>query len=122
MKPYRAEGGPQPDITRFTLPDFYINHIKAGRKTIEVRKVTRFTQELTEGKIIEFYSWTQTIQVRVKNIRRYKNKEDLIEQEDPNLIIPGTNKQTIMQQMPETYKTAAGEFLALEIEYLKSHQ
>lgn len=81
----------------------YLNLIKNGQKTLEIRVGYPNTRTIQHGERIQLASRTETIVVRVKDIRKYSTLDSMLNKEDTNLIAPGLTKAQVSRLLKEIY-------------------
>lgn len=81
----------------------YLNLIKNGQKTLEVRVGYPGIRTIQHGECIKLASRTETIVVRVKDIRNYSTLDSMLNKEDTNLIAPCLTKAQVSRLLKEIY-------------------
>ncbi|MDH5375602.1 MAG: ASCH domain-containing protein [Candidatus Bathyarchaeota archaeon] len=81
----------------------YLNLIKNGQKTLEIRVGYPSIRTIQHGECIKLASRTETIVVRVKDIRKYLTLDSMLNKEDTNLIAPGLTKAQVSRLLKEIY-------------------
>lgn len=71
--------------------------IESGRKTLEVRVLFHSFSDVKACDIIEFRnSNNKSVRVKVNDIRKYSNLEDVLNKEQVDRIAPGFSKEEIL--------------------------
>ncbi len=96
----------------------FLDLIRAGKKTVEVRVAYDSLKTIQPGERIRFTSRTRTQVVRVRDIRRYPSFEAMLDSEDPSRVVPGSSKLEVLGLLREIYPPEREELgvVALDIE------
>lgn len=81
----------------------FLELIRSGRKTLEVRVGYQTIKNIRPGDRIRFASRDQTEVVVVKKIRNYPNFEDMATKEDLELIAPGRTARVVLELLRKLY-------------------
>ena len=82
----------------------FINLIRSGRKTLEVRVGYDNINRIQVGERIQFVSHESTLVVRVNAIRRYTSIELLLDKEPWEKIAPDlASKEAVLQLLRQIY-------------------
>jgi ASC-1-like (ASCH) protein/GNAT superfamily N-acetyltransferase len=81
----------------------YLNAIKKGEKTLEVRVSYEGIKNIQQGERIKFCSHADTVVTRINNIRRYPTFTSMLEYEDPKRIVPSKDKSEILKILQDIY-------------------
>jgi ASC-1-like (ASCH) protein/ribosomal protein S18 acetylase RimI-like enzyme len=82
----------------------FINLIRSGRKTLEVRVGYDNINRIQVGEYIKFVSHESTLDVRVNAIRRYQSIELLLDKEPWEKIAPDlSSKEAVLQLLRQIY-------------------
>ena len=77
---------------KIKIRDNYLQFIKSGEKTLEIRVAYDRIKAINIGEVVEFCSEASTEKVRIIDITNYTSFDDLLSKEDPQKIIPGLSK------------------------------
>lgn len=94
----------------------YLEHIKQGRKTLEVRVKYRSLTNLEAGEKIQLESRTERRTVRLKSIREYSDFTKMLENEDYRKIVPGLSKTKVEKLLREIYPPSKEQLGVLVLE------
>ena len=81
----------------------YFRMIIAGEKDLECRVNYPFVQKIKEGDIIKCFWKNEECWVKIKEIRHYKNFDEMLNNEDINRLIPGLNFYKARQEYKKIY-------------------
>ena len=82
-------------------------HLMSGEKTLEVRQPSWFMNSIRVGDELFFNLECTCI---VKAIRRYKSFVDLVQTEDPSLVLPDSDATSLLQFLQKLWPvTSAGK-------------
>jgi len=81
----------------------YVDAIKNGEKTLEIRVSYEDIRNIQPGERIKFHSHTDTVITRVNDIRRYPTLNSMLEHEDPSRIVPKKDKSEILRILQDIY-------------------
>ena len=99
----------------------YLDLIKDGRKTLEVRVGYKNLQTIQPGERIKFSSRTETIVTRAKDVRKYPTFDNMLEYEEASQIIPELTKSQILRVLRDIYppklETLGVIVLEIQVEY-----
>lgn len=101
----------------------FLNAIRSGRKTTEVRVAYDHMQSLKPGEYIRLISQGDAMVVRVRQIDRFVSFEALLSSVPPEAVAPGRSREDALSLLREIYppeKEALG-VLALSLETPKQH-
>ena len=88
---------------KITIRDDYLQLIKNGKKTLEIRVAYNRIKEINIGEVVELCSEADTVRVRIIGIRNYTSFDDLLSKEDPQKIIPGLSNTEVASILREIY-------------------
>lgn len=88
---------------RMNIRDNYLQLIKSGEKTLEIRVAYDRIKEINIGEVVEFCSESGTEMVRIIGIRNYTSFDELLSKEDPYKIIPGLSSREVESTLREIY-------------------
>lgn len=94
----------------------YLDLIKRGQKTLEVRVGYEHIRTIKSRELIKFCSRNETLIVRVKDVRKYQTLYDVIENEEATQIIPGLSMPEVLKTLQEIYPPAFERFGVIVIE------
>jgi ASC-1-like (ASCH) protein/ribosomal protein S18 acetylase RimI-like enzyme len=115
------------DVTRedFIRPlrtkQHYLDLIKSGQKTLEVRVGYEHIKTIEPGELIKFCSRTGAIVARVKDVRKYSTLSDMIKHEEANQIIPGLPESEVLKILREIYPPAFEKLGVVVLEIQVEH-
>lgn len=89
-----------PSTHQFWLMNHDFNLIKQGRKSIEVRVADEERKRVKKGDFIIFNRRTTK---RIVRVCGYLSFEEMLEQEDPEKIMPRWNKERIINRLRRIY-------------------
>ena len=82
----------------------YLDQIREGRKTLEVRVGYPGILKIGPGEVIEMIAGEERLIVRVKDIRRYASFEDMVATEPADRIAPGiVSRKELLRAIREIY-------------------
>jgi len=81
----------------------YLDLIRNGQKTLEVRVGYPNIRTIQPGERIKLASRTETIVIRVKDIRKYPTLDGMLNDENPNRIVPGLTKAQVSRRLKKIY-------------------
>ncbi len=81
----------------------FLDFIKSGRKTLEVRVGYDSVKTVKPGERVNFSSRDQTQTVRVVNVRSYQTFEAMLEHEKADRIVPGMDLASLLRLLREIY-------------------
>jgi len=81
----------------------YLDLIRNGQKTLEVRVGYPNIRTIQPGERIKLASRTETIVIRVKDIRRYPTLDGMLNDEKPNRIVPSLTKAQVSRRLKKIY-------------------
>jgi len=81
----------------------YLDFIKSGKKTLEVRVGYEHIKTIKPGDKIRFFSFKETVDVIIKDVRRYSKLVEMIKREDYQKIIPECSKNEVLEKLQEIY-------------------
>lgn len=81
----------------------FLDHIRSGRKTIEVRVGYSSIKTIQPGETIRFLSHQDSQIIRVNEVRRYITFEEMLESEESQRIVPGSGKAAVLELLREIY-------------------
>ena len=81
----------------------FLDLIKKGEKSLEVRVGYDSITTIQPGERIKLASRTQTQVVRVRDVRRYRTFDEMLEAENPSHIVPGRKVNEVSQLLKEIY-------------------
>jgi ASC-1-like (ASCH) protein len=81
----------------------YLDLIRNGQKTLEVRVGYPNIRTIQSGECIKLASRTEKIVIRVKDIRKYPTLDGMLNDEDPNRIVPGLTKAQVSRRLKKIY-------------------
>lgn len=84
------------------IKQYYLDKIKGGQKTLEVRVGYDSIKTIKTGDRIRLMSRTEII-VQVKEVRQYKTFADMLEHEEASKIVPGMTKPETLKLLQEIY-------------------
>lgn len=109
---------------KIKIRDNYLQFIKSGEKTLEIRVAYDRIKAINIGEVVEFYSEASTEKVRIIDITNYASFDDLLSKEDPQKIIPGLSSievASILREIYPPHKERLG-VVAFHIELLNERQ
>jgi ASC-1-like (ASCH) protein len=81
----------------------YLDLIKNGQKTLEVRVGYPSIRAIQPGERVKLASNTETVVIRVKHVRKYPTLDIMLNEEDPNRIVPGLTKAQVSRRLKKIY-------------------
>ena len=81
----------------------FLDLIKQGKKTLEVRVGYGNIKTIKPGERIRLASRTQTQVIRVREVRRYSKFDEMMESEEAGRIAPGLPKQEVLRLLKDIY-------------------
>jgi len=81
----------------------YLDAIKNGEKTLEIRVSYENIKNIQPGERIKFYSHADTVVTHVNDIRKYPTFKSMLEYENPSRIIPKKYKSEILKILQDIY-------------------
>jgi ASC-1-like (ASCH) protein len=84
------------------IKQYYLDKIKGGQKTLEVRVGYDSIKTIKAGDRIRLMSRTEVI-VQVKNVRHYKTFDEMLEHEEASRIVPGLTRSESLKLLQEIY-------------------
>lgn len=81
----------------------YLDLIKDGQKTLEVRVGYKNIQTIPPGERIKFSSRKETIVIRVKDVRKYPTFNSMLEHEETTRVVPGLTESEVLRILQEIY-------------------
>jgi ASC-1-like (ASCH) protein/GNAT superfamily N-acetyltransferase len=81
----------------------YLDLIKQGKKTLEVRVGYNFVRNIKVGERIRLESRVKEQVVRVNDVRKYSSIDEMMIAEDPERIIPGMMKEEVSSLLRQIY-------------------
>lgn len=81
----------------------YLDLIRNGKKTLEIRVGYPNIRTIQPGERIKLASRTETIVIRVKDIRKYPTLDGMLNDEDSNRIVPGLTKAQVSRRLKKIY-------------------
>ncbi len=85
-----------------TKPE-YLDFIRDGRKTLEVRVGYDDIRTIQRGERIKFATQESTMIARVRDVREYQTIDDIWEHEEPSRIIPDATETEALMILREIY-------------------
>ncbi|MBO8175294.1 MAG: ASCH domain-containing protein [Thermococcus sp.] len=105
----------------FSVRHEYLEMIKKGTKTIEVRVASKYFQDIKEGDILLLYDgYTNIIKARVKKVDYYLNFDDLFDDKNYEDVMPNaSSKEKVIDKLREIYGERENlGVIAIELEVL----
>ena len=81
----------------------YLDLIKSGRKTLEVRVGYSSVNTIQAEERIRLMSMDESQVVRVREVRRYRCFEEMLAKEDPLKIVPDVHQDQVLPMLKEIY-------------------
>ncbi len=81
----------------------YLDLIKDGQKTLEVRVGYEHIRTIQPGERIKFCSRTQVVIARVRSVRKYPTLADMLKHEKATRIIPELPESKVLEVLREIY-------------------
>jgi ASC-1-like (ASCH) protein len=81
----------------------FLDFIKSGQKTLEVRVGYDSVKTVKPGERVSFSSRDQTQVVRVNGVRNYQSFEAMLEHEKAERIVPGMDLGNLLRLLREIY-------------------
>ncbi len=108
-------------IYNYKILDDIYSLILTGKKKIEVRLLKEKSNNIKIGDYIVFHvisDYQKCIKTYVKGKEIFNNIDDLLEKENIELILPGSNKEHIKELLEEIYgkELKYGKLVAFHIE------
>lgn len=103
----------------------FLNYIKEGTKTVEVRVNYDYMNDIQLGEEVILFAHDQKELIRIKNIRRYNDFEELLATEPYHKIHPEAESQDdVLQLLRDIYPKSRENLgvIALEIEYVSGKE
>ena len=96
----------------------YLDFIKKGQKTLEVRVGYEHIKTIQPGESVKFCSRVEALITIVKAIRKYSTIEEMLEYEEAGRIIPNLSKSEVLKILREIYPVDLEKLgiIVLEIE------
>lgn len=88
------------------LKQKYLNYIRSGKKTLEVRVAYSHIRDLRKNENIEFLSRDDTLVARINDIRSYPSFDAMLATEDHRRIVPDLEKPAVLDLLRTIYPTA----------------
>lgn len=82
----------------------YLDAIKNGEKTLEIRVSYENIKNIQPGDRIKFCSHADTVVTHVNDIRNYPTFKSMLEYENPSRIIPKKDKSEILKILQDIYQ------------------
>ena len=82
----------------------YLDAIKNGEKTLEIRVSYENIKNIHPGDRIKFCSHADTVVTHVNDIRKYPTFKSMLEYENPSRIIPKKDKSEILKILQDIYQ------------------
>lgn len=82
----------------------YLDAIKNGEKTLEIRVSYENIKNIQLGDRIKFCSHADTVVTHVNDIRKYPTFKSMLEYENPSRIIPKKDKSEILKILQDIYQ------------------
>lgn len=82
----------------------YLDAIKNGEKTLEIRVSYENIKNIQPGDRIKFCSHADTVVTHVNDIRKYPTFKSMLEYENPSRIIPKKDKSEILKILQNIYQ------------------
>jgi ASC-1-like (ASCH) protein/GNAT superfamily N-acetyltransferase len=90
-------------MKQMRLKKRYLDMMRAGKKTLEVRVGYESIKSIKPGEQIAFLSRDDRIVREVKSVRKYPNFKEMMETEDHTKIVPDMNKIEVERLLREIY-------------------
>lgn len=87
-------------IHQFEVKDYMLPFIQNGRKSLEIRVADEKRKMVHSGDSITF---NNTVTRKVVMVRGYLSFVDMLEQENPEKIMPGWGKDKILKGLRDIY-------------------
>lgn len=81
----------------------FLDFIKSGRKTLEVRVGYDSIKTVKPGERVSFCSREESEVVRIKDVRKYGSFEAMLEHESPERIVPGKDVASLLRLLRDIY-------------------
>jgi len=81
----------------------YLDLIKNRQKKLEIRVGYPNIRTIQSGERIKLASRTETIVIYVENVRKYPTLDSMLNDEDPNIIVPGLTKAQVSRLLKKIY-------------------
>jgi ASC-1-like (ASCH) protein len=104
MKPRLAPDTPTTDSREIYVKQEFLEMIKSGRKTLELRVAFSNFKSICIGDKITFKSRSDEVSVRVTAIRSYKRLGDVMKSEDISKLAPGVPQNQIRHLVNRIFK------------------
>ena len=82
----------------------FLDMIVAGQKTLEVRVAYESIKRIKVGEKICFVSQSSIV-VQIISVRRYKNFIEMLNAENADRILPGSNQDNLLFLLRQIYST-----------------
>lgn len=86
------------------VKNHFLDAIIKGSKPLEVRVGYDNIKNIRQGEKIKLVSHSQEYIVKIEDVRVYSNFEEMINKENPSLIVPGKNTLQVLWLLREIYK------------------
>ena len=83
------------------LKSKYLQMMKAGRKTLEVRVAYENLRDLNKGEQVRFTSRHESLVKDIFDVRRYVSFDEMLRQEDYRRIVPDLTKSEVAELLAE---------------------
>jgi len=90
-------------IRKIRVKEKFLKFIRDGEKDLEVRVGYKSMRSIKKGEIVELSSQLSSQLVKIKDVSSYSSFNDLLQKEEPNRIVPGLNKSSLLKLLKEIY-------------------
>ncbi len=95
--------GKDAPIRSLRIQNRYLDMIKSGEKTLEIRVAYDHLKRIKRGDRIRLVSNSDETVRRVRDVRRYPNLDRMLKQEDVEQALPGLKRSEALERLREIY-------------------
>ncbi len=119
---WSTNAGEEAKVTTVRLKQRYLDFIRNGKKTLEVRVGYNHVKQLNVGELISFLSRDDQLLARIKDLRSYPSFESMLGKEDFRRIVPDMDKQGVERLLREIYPPSKERLgiVVLEVEPIRA--
>ncbi len=81
----------------------YFEMVASGKKKLEARVNYPSLRNIKVGNKVLFFWEDRSVKVLIHDIRLYQNFSDMLNNEDPNLLVPGMDKEEALKEYQSVY-------------------